>query len=138
MASSLSRSEITLKSAHTKGNQSSSTQGRPLRHGSMLPNFQDAFIFVIWAETEYIFASEDVSMPKGDPSEDEPAPFSSPSCSLTQQSLFMLRAPFSLNYFDVFSCYFVFFSIFSIKMPPILVNTSPQSCSKSIPAVNNS
>ena len=26
----------------------------------MLVNFEDAFIFVIWAETEYIFASEDV------------------------------------------------------------------------------
>ena len=75
----------------------------------MLVNFQDAFIFVISAETEYIFASEDVSMPKGDPSEDETAPFSSASCSLTRQSLFMLTAPFSLDYFDVLSCYFVFF-----------------------------
>ena len=36
----------------------------------MLVNFQDAFIFVISVETEYIFASEGVSMPKGDPSED--------------------------------------------------------------------
>ena len=40
----------------------------------------------------YIFASEDVSMPRGDPSEDEPAPFSSASCSLTQQSL-IYRVP---------------------------------------------
>ena len=63
----------------------------------MLVNFQDAFIFVISAETEYMFASEDVSMSKGESREDEPAPFSSPSCSLTQQSLFMLRAPSSLN-----------------------------------------
>ena len=92
----------------------------------MFVSFRDAFIFVTWAETEYIFVSEDVSMPKGDPSEDEPAPISSATCSLTQQSLFMLRAPFSVNYFDVFSCYFAFFSTFSIKIPPILVNTSPQ------------
>ena len=91
----------------------------------MLVNFQDAFIFVIWAETEYIFASGVVSMSKGDPSEDEPAPFSSVSCSLTQQSLFMLslteqslfmsRAPFSLYYIDVFSCYFAFFQYFQLK-----------------------
>ena len=106
----------------------------------MLVNFQDAFIFVISAETEYIFASEEVgSMSKGDPSEDEPVPFSSASCGLTQQSLFtMLRAPFFLDLFWFFSCYFIYFSIFSIKMPPILVNTSPQSCSKSTQAVNNS
>ena len=81
----------------------------------MLANFQDAFIFVILAETEYIFASEDVSTPKGDPSEDEPAPFSSATCSLTQQSLFMLTAPLSLNYFDVFSCDFVFIQYFQSK-----------------------
>ena len=78
----------------------------------MLVNFQDAFIFVISAETEYKFASEDVSMPKGDPSEDETAPFSSASCSLTRQSLFMLTAPFSLDYFDVSLVILYFFSIF--------------------------
>ena len=42
---------------------------------------------------------------------------------------------------ELFWCFFLlfcfFFSIFSIKIPPILVNTSPQSYSKSIPAVNN-
>ena len=85
---------------------------QPEKAPTMLVNFQDAFIFVIWAGTEYIFASEEVSMPKGGPSEDEPAPFSSARCSLTQQRVFMLRAPFSLNYFDVFSCYFVFFQYF--------------------------
>ena len=56
-----------------------------------------------------------MSKPKGDPSEGEPALFSSATCSLTQQSLFVLRAPFSLNYFDVFSCYFVPFQYLQSK-----------------------
>ena len=81
----------------------------------MLANFQDAFIFVILTETEYIFASEDVSMPKGDPSEDEPAPFSSATCSLSQQRPLVSKAPFSLNYFEVLSCYLVCFQYFQSK-----------------------
>ena len=80
----------------------------------MLVNFQDAFIFVISAETEYIFASEDVSMPKGDPSEDEPAPFSSASCSLTRQSLFMLTARlFRWIILMFFLLFCIFFNIFN-------------------------
>ena len=76
-------------------------------------------------------------MPMGDPGEDQPLHFHLQVEVLTQQRLLMSKAPCSLNYFDVFIVLSCIFSIFSIKIPPILVNTNPQSYSKSIPAVNN-
>ena len=126
-----STSEITLKPTHTKGNQSLSTLRRPIDACKL----SRRFYFCHFGRSGIYFCLGRCVDAEGRSWRRWTIPFSSASCSLTQQRLLMSKAPCSLNYFDVFISLSCIFSIFSIKIPPILVNTSPSHTRQKIDLV---